>query len=77
VEAVTNGEARYQFYVEYPKLKNKTREDSIEYFACTIRYNPELFSATLKKAQLKKVPIEEMLYHDALDKYMELRDIKR
>lgn len=65
VQQVTTEEARYQFFVDYPKLKNKTSEDTIEYIACNLRYSPISLLSIKEKAKRVNIPLEQMIHMDA------------
>jgi SGNH hydrolase-like domain, acetyltransferase AlgX len=69
LEQTTTLDARYQFSVEYPQLKNKTSTDSIEYIACRIRSDPGASAIIRQKAEKNKIPFEQMIYIDANSQY--------
>ena len=57
--------ARFQFYTDYPRLKNKTRADSIEYIACTMRLDPRQSEYIREKAKKNNIPYDRMIQLDA------------
>jgi hypothetical protein len=69
IEELTTIAARYEFNVDFPQLKNKSSEDSIEYIANNIRSDPEAFSIISQKALKLKIPVEQMLHIDAVEQY--------
>jgi hypothetical protein len=65
LEQTITDNARFQFLTEYSKLKNKSREDSVEYIGVSMRFNPGQCKYIKEKAKKNNLSFDQMLRMDA------------
>jgi hypothetical protein len=71
LEEMIRRDAEYSFFNDFNSIQNKNMEDSITYIAMTIKDNRDWLNAVYKKAQARKVSLEEMIDMDARFQYLQ------